>query len=294
MLAPWSVPAIDRREHRERPTRRRQTAIHYHVLVILTAAAALIAFGPLCPRYAPVRAGTDDPPRTDQTAQPLSSSSQSDFIAEIHRTLWARRNRRLQIANQVLAPARGPLDRGDPRDQLINQQITTKTAAAGYENAKLTREFGEIAVIEYTEGIFVQDQQIAEGEVKLAQRDLERQQASAGVSQDRHARIERASNGTVWDLWTEFDLRDRIVDSQRRERKARLDVEKAESKVRMLSEYTKPIRLRELQAEVASTVRRNSRSEPLMKWKWPKRSDLKRLWPMRTKPGVASIRCDCR
>ncbi len=249
MLAPWSMPAINRHEHRERPTRRRQTTIRHHVLVILTA-AALLAFGALCPRLAPVRAETDDPPRTGQTHQPLTSTSRSDFIAEIHRTLWAQRNRRLQIADQLLAAPRGLLDRGDPRDQLTNQQITTMSAAANYENAKLTREIAEIAVIEYSEGIFVQDLETAKGEVKLAQSSVDWQHAYAGVLDERLARIERASDGSLGDLSIEFGWHDGIVDSQRRERKARLEVGKAESKVRMLSEYTKPIQLRELQAEV--------------------------------------------
>ena len=34
--------------------------------------------------------------------------------------------------------------------------MTTKSAEANYQNAKLTREVAQIAVIEYTEGIFVQ------------------------------------------------------------------------------------------------------------------------------------------
>jgi len=252
MFVSWSVSAIGRHKHRGRFRQRRQTTIRHQVLAILTAAAVLLAFGPLSARLAPVRAGTDIPPRIDQTVQPLPSSSQSDFIAEIHRTLWAQRNRRLQIANQVLAAARDPLYRGDPRDQLINQQITTKSAAANYENAKLTREIAEIAVIEFSEGIFVQDQQTAEGLAKLAQSDLFRQQTGPGGLQDQLARIEPASKGSVRELAIEFGVRDRIVDFQRRERKARLEVEKAESNVRMLSEYTKPIRLRELQAEVAA------------------------------------------
>ena len=43
-----------------------------------------------------------------------------------------------------------------------------------YENAKLTREVAEIAVIEYVEGIFKQDQATVEGEIKLAESDLSR------------------------------------------------------------------------------------------------------------------------
>ena len=66
------------------------------------------------------------------------------------------------------------LDSAALSDQLINQKITTKSAEANYENAKLTREVAEIAVIEYVEGIFIQDQATVEGEIKLAESDLSR------------------------------------------------------------------------------------------------------------------------
>jgi len=61
------------------------------------------------------------------------------------------------------------LDSAALSDSLTNQQITTKSAAANYENAKLTREVAEIAVVEYVEGIYVQDLQTVEGEIKLAE-----------------------------------------------------------------------------------------------------------------------------
>ena len=49
------------------------------------------------------------------------------------------------------------LDSAALNDQLVNQKITTKSAEANHENAKLTREVAEIAVVEYEEGIFKQD-----------------------------------------------------------------------------------------------------------------------------------------
>ena len=66
------------------------------------------------------------------------------------------------------------LDSASLKDQLINQKITTKSAEANYENAKLTREVAEIAVVEYEEGIFKQDLATVEGEIKLAESDLSR------------------------------------------------------------------------------------------------------------------------
>jgi hypothetical protein len=49
-----------------------------------------------------------------------------------------------------------------------------QVAQAKYENAKLTREVAEIAVAEFTEGIFPQDLQSVDIEIGLAKSDLER------------------------------------------------------------------------------------------------------------------------
>ena len=64
------------------------------------------------------------------------------------------------------------LDSAPLRDQLINQRITTKSAEANFQNAKLTREVAEIAVVEYEQGIYIQDLATVEGEIKLAESDL--------------------------------------------------------------------------------------------------------------------------
>ena len=71
------------------------------------------------------------------------------------------------------------LDSASLRDQLVNQKITTKSAEANHENAKLTREVAEIAVVEYEEGIFKQDLATVEGEIKLAESDLSRARKTA-------------------------------------------------------------------------------------------------------------------
>ena len=57
-------------------------------------------------------------------------------------------------------------------DQLVNQQIATKSADANHENAKLTREIAEIAVVEYVEGIFEIQFMENEGNIKIAEAEL--------------------------------------------------------------------------------------------------------------------------
>jgi len=99
--------------------------------------------------------------------------------------------------------------------QRIRLTIALQSAAADYENAKLTREVAEIAVSEYTEGIFKQDRDVLKSELALAESDLER------------ARNSPASDD-----------------------KAKLRVERAKDKLTILEEYTKSKMVKELHSEV--------------------------------------------
>jgi HlyD family secretion protein len=66
------------------------------------------------------------------------------------------------------------LDQAPIKDRLANQKITTQAAEANFRNTSLTREVAEIAVIEYTEGIFKQDMKTVLDEIKMATSDLAR------------------------------------------------------------------------------------------------------------------------
>jgi HlyD family secretion protein len=128
------------------------------------------------------------------------------------------------------------LDSAALNDQLVNQQITTKSAAANYENARLTREVAEIAVKEYVEGIYLQDLQTAEGEIKLAESDLSR-------SEDRLDWARRMYDKGYVSLATKNSEELTL-------KKARFSLEQAQSKRKVLTEYTRPKTIKELQSEV--------------------------------------------
>lgn len=66
------------------------------------------------------------------------------------------------------------LDSATLKDNLTNQEITTKRAQADLDNAEKTRAVAQISVKEYLEGSFPQDQQTINGEIKLAESELER------------------------------------------------------------------------------------------------------------------------
>jgi HlyD family secretion protein len=128
------------------------------------------------------------------------------------------------------------LDSASLKDQLVNQKITTKSAEANHENAKLTREVAEIAVVEYTEGIFKQDLATVEGEIKLAESDLSR-------SEDRLDWARRMYEKGYVSMATK-------VSEELTLKKARFALEQAQSKKKVLVDYTKGKTIKELQSEV--------------------------------------------
>jgi HlyD family secretion protein len=128
------------------------------------------------------------------------------------------------------------LDSATLRDNLVNQKITTESAEANFKNATLTREVAEIAVTEYVEGIFVQDRATAEGEIKLAESDLSR-------SEDR---LDWATRMFVKGYVSKASA----VSEQLNLQKARFAKEQADSKLKVLLDYTKAKTIKELESEV--------------------------------------------
>jgi HlyD family secretion protein len=128
------------------------------------------------------------------------------------------------------------LDSASLKDQLVNQQITTKSAEANHENAKLTREVAEIAVVEYVEGIFKQDFATVEGEIKLNESDLSR-------AEDRLDWAQRMFDKGYVSKATQ-------VSEQLTLKKARFALEQSQSKKKVLVDYTKGKTIKELQSEV--------------------------------------------
>ncbi len=128
------------------------------------------------------------------------------------------------------------LDSAALKDQLVNQKITTKSAEANHENAKLTREVAEIAVVEYEEGIFKQDLATVEGEIKLAESDLSR-------SEDRLDWARRMYEKGYVSMATR-------ISEELTLKKARFALEQAQSKKKVLVDYTKDKTIKELKSEV--------------------------------------------
>jgi len=128
------------------------------------------------------------------------------------------------------------LDSAALRDQLNNQKITTQGAEAAYQQSKLTREVAEIAVKEYEEGIYTQEKATINGEIKLAESDLAR-------AEDRVAWSNRMfEKGYV--------SKAQKVSEELNYQKAQFSLEQAQSKLRVLEEYTKAKTIKELKSDV--------------------------------------------
>jgi HlyD family secretion protein len=125
------------------------------------------------------------------------------------------------------------LDSAMLKDQLVNQQIATRSAAANYENAKLTREIAEIAVVEYEEGIFKTRFMETEGNIKIADAEL--------------ALAEDQLNAEAKEKQPELVIKSAKLATLR----ARFALEKAQTRKKLLVDYTKVKKTKELQSSVA-------------------------------------------
>ncbi len=165
----------------------------------------------------------------------LESSSNSDVYCNVEGSVTI-----IKIAPEGTKVKKGDLicelDSAALRDSLVNQKITTESAKANFSNAKLTREVAEIAVIEYKEGIYVQDLATVEGEIKLAESDVTR-------SEDRLEWAQRMYLKGYVSLAQK-------VSEELNFKKAQFSLEQAMSKKKVLVDYTRAKTIKELESEV--------------------------------------------
>ena len=137
--------------------------------------------------------------------------------------------------------------------------ITTKGAEASYQNAKLTREVAEIAVTEYIEGIFKQELETALGEIALAESDLKR-------SEDRLDWSNKMFSKGYISLGQNISEKLTV-------QKSAFSLEQAQTKRKVLEQYTKEKTIKELKSEVEK-----ARSDELAKqstWELEKSKEAK-------------------
>ncbi len=128
------------------------------------------------------------------------------------------------------------LDSSALQDNLKNQKIATLGAQAAFENAKLTREVAEIAVVEYVEGIYKQEFETVQGEIALA--DAERKRAEDRIVwSDRM--YEKGYVSKAQNIADKVSLQQKVF-----------AFEQAQTKKAVLEKYTRDKTIKELQSEV--------------------------------------------
>jgi HlyD family secretion protein len=124
------------------------------------------------------------------------------------------------------------LDSAALRDTLVNQRITTKSAEASFQNAKLSREIAELAVVEYAEGLYVDERVERELDIKIAEADLALAEDNLEELKGQKADSKKLRTAGLVTM------------------KARFALERGQSRRKTLLEFTKPKRMKELQSEL--------------------------------------------
>ncbi len=157
------------------------------------------------------------------------------------------------------------LDSAFLKDQLFNQMIVEKTAAAAYENSKLAREGAETAVLEYENGTLPRERTALNGAITVAQSAI--QNAESRLDRTRNARkrlndILAAKGGSVsaTEIVAALDIEDRLEDTEQTLLKERLAIELAKTQRDLLEKYTSGKTTKELKVDVE-----RKRSEELAK-----------------------------
>jgi len=147
------------------------------------------------------------------------------------------------------------LDAAPLRDHLANQKIAAQAAEAAFTNARLTREVAEIAVKEYEEGIYLQDEATCKGEIRMAELGLkntearlERTRKARQKLNDVLGRKERPTESG--DILAEVELDDRLDAIDQTLNRERFSLEKAQSKLNLLQNYTKGKTIKVLRTEI--------------------------------------------
>jgi len=208
-----------------------------------------------------------DNPRSSPKVQAPDPANPSGFVAQIRRTLKELHDRMINLANQLIESAEVP---DDLEGHLAVQPMKIESAKASLKGAEIAREAAEIALAEFDKGIIVQEEASADEELKLARRDLERLRRRMPQSKERRLLIEQASKGANIAVAP-------LVIAELEEKKAGFLAEEAESKRKVLIEYTKPRQIKQLRSEVEKA--RSDEAAKRVTWQI-EQSKLKRMQQM--------------
>ena len=139
------------------------------------------------------------------------------------------------------------LDSSGFETELVQQQIVCNTSEATMIEATNTWEAAKIAKKEYVEGTFYQEEQTIQSEIFLAEENLRRANEYVNYS------VRLAARGYVTAQQLEGDRFAVEI--------AKTDLDAAQTRLRVLREYTKPKMLMQLESDIKSSAAKKSSEE---------------------------------
>ena len=235
-------PEASRSDRQADGASRQRRRLGLLVLMAAAAAAAVLGFGVL--HGPPKPAGRGTGPGKTRVSRAWRRVH-PEVIARFERTL-AGFDRLIVLANLVFEDAAAVQQ---ARKQVVDLMIQARNPRLRTWT-RSSREIAEIAVIEYRSGTSVQDTQVAEGELSLAKSGLERGRRTTAEAKERLAMISARSDNSALGLNLKYIYTDRLASAELMEKQSCLELEQAESKKKVLLEYTIPKRRMELASEV--------------------------------------------
>ena len=125
--------------------------------------------------------------------------------------------------------------------QLVDQRNSVETANAAYEASRLAREVAEIAVTEYTDGIFKSQLNTLQNELAAAQSAIQRTESRLERTRRARNRLNALPTGNGEakaraDVVLELDMDDRLEDAAQGSVREKMAFELAKTKVELLEE----------------------------------------------------------
>ncbi len=192
-----------------------------------------------------------------------AASDRGDVPAELASFLSGTRNR-LKGYRVRMAELGGPLlesMRVAQNDDALQASLVSRVdaAKATLQRATLSHAGAELELKAFLELEFPQELAIAEQEISQAEADLKRAEDKRGEAGERLEKFRRHATGTASDLFFEYQFQAAGAVAELEWKRATFVLEQAGSKRKVLTDYTKSKRTKELRAALEK-----ARSEELM------------------------------
>jgi hypothetical protein len=214
------------------------------ILVRMTMAAGAVVLAALwMAEAAPVASGRD----AQAGVQEAAPAELSGFLTAVRK--------RLKACHERMARAGEPLAETISGTQAVNndpesQASKLEAAKAAFKGATLAREGCELELKGYLDVTFPQEQAMHEAELAQANDDLARAHKMQSVADERFERIKKLFEKSAVGVDLEYRFEAGRFIAELEGKKAGFAIEQAKFKLKVLREYEKDKRTKELKAEI--------------------------------------------